>query len=127
LADTPSTSSRWSFTIYGFGVDTPEVDNEGIDFIIRQRNPVRYHDVQVKSDYIFMTKGNFDLCESLLLAVVLFRSDREPDLHVIPATAWAHPNTVFVDRTMKVGKANQSGASTSRGAQSPPSRVTTSM
>jgi hypothetical protein len=49
------------FTLAGFDVYTSEVDEKGIDFIIR-KDEDRYYDVQVKSvrglNYVFFPKDN---------------------------------------------------------------------
>ena len=39
---------KMEFTLYGFDVYQAEVDDKGIDFVIRKDND-RYHDIQVKS------------------------------------------------------------------------------
>ena len=60
----------------GFDVFSPEVDDKGIDFVLRiDSDPPRYHDVQVKtvrsrSTYVFMKKEKFLLSPNLLLAVI---------------------------------------------------------
>jgi hypothetical protein len=82
---------KMEFTMFGFDVYTAEVDDRGIDFVIR-RNATRYFDVQVKSsrnmNYIFFPKKDFDLRENLLAGVVLFRDGNVPQCYLIPATTW---------------------------------------
>jgi hypothetical protein len=50
---------KMEFTLYGFDIYTSEVDDRGIDFVIR-RGQDHYYDVQVKSlrgmGYIFFQK-----------------------------------------------------------------------
>ncbi len=92
---------KMEFTMYGFDVYSAEVDDKGIDFVIR-RGADRYYDVQVKSKrglgYVFFPKATFELRESLLAAVALFEDGRPPDLYLIPSTAWGDPRGPFVDR-----------------------------
>ena len=60
----------------GFDVFSPEVDDKGIDFVLRiDGETPRYHDVQVKTvrrtTYVFMRKDKFRLTSNLLLALVV--------------------------------------------------------
>lgn len=100
--------AKMEFTLFGFDVYTAEVDDKGIDFVIRRGND-RHYDVQVKSvtadkgGYIFLPKAKFaatrdDLRDNLLAAVVLFFRYQAPELFVVPASAWRTPNAVFVER-----------------------------
>ncbi len=43
---------KMEFTLHGYDVYPDEVDDKGIDFVIRGE-PHKYYDVQVKSVYIF--------------------------------------------------------------------------
>ena len=87
--------------LYGFDVYSAEVDDRGIDFVIRKGHD-RYYDVQVKSvrgfNYIFFPKSKFELRESLLAAVVFFLPNQAPDVFLIPSTVWHTPNSCFVSR-----------------------------
>jgi len=100
---------KMEFTLYGFDVYTSEVDDRGIDFIIRKGHD-QYYDIQVKSvykaNYIFFPKHKFELRDNLLAAIVIF-SDREiPKLFLVRSTAWKRPNPLFVnyDYEMKKSK-----------------------
>lgn len=92
---------KMEFTLFGFDIYSSEVDDRGIDFVIR-RGINRYYDVQVKSiralNYIFLPKDRFQLRPNLLAAVVIFRPESSPDLYLIPATTWEAPNDLFVSR-----------------------------
>ncbi|SRR6266446_7563919 len=59
---------KMELTLWGFDVYTTEVDDRGIDFVIR-RGTNRYYDVQVKSsrsmNYIFFPKATFELRDNL--------------------------------------------------------------
>ena len=100
---------KMEFTRYGFDVYTAEVDDKGIDFVVRKEHGIedsgteyRYYDVQVKStrgmNYVFLQQSKFRLRKNLLAALALFGTGRWPDLYLIPSTAWEAPNALFVER-----------------------------
>jgi len=104
--------TKMRFTLLGFDVYTSEVDERGIDFVVRQA-PVnggvpRYWDVQVKSArlpksrYVFSPKEKFRIRPNLLAVIVVLQDEREPDLFLIPSTSWQQPDSdlagVLVDR-----------------------------
>lgn len=95
--------AKMEFTKAGFDVYTAEVDDKGIDFIVR-KNENEYYDVQVKSiridtHYIFMKKKCFSPRTNLLLALILFENNSEPKLLLIPSLEWKNKNhSFFVDR-----------------------------
>lgn len=98
---------KMQFVLLGFDVYSSEVDDRGIDFVLR-RHPDRYWDVQVKSirktGYVFFPKATPDyfIRPTLLIALALFNDGHEPDLFLIPAIRWRDPedtlNGVLVDR-----------------------------
>jgi len=87
------------FTMFGFDVYTAEVDDRGIDFVIRKSHD-RYYDVQVKStrqlNYIFFPKDKFTPRANLLAAIVLFFDGRTPQSYLIPSMAWLEPSPLLV-------------------------------
>jgi hypothetical protein len=89
------------FTLQGFDVYTAEVDDHGIDFVVRTQVN-RYYDVQVKSvfrgKYIFFQKHKFHPRKNLLAAVVRFQNGEPPSLYLIPSKAWLRPNALLNDR-----------------------------
>jgi hypothetical protein len=95
--------AKMEFTLYGFEVYTSEVDDHGVDFVVRKREG-RYFEVQVKSArmdrsrYIFFPQDKFPVRDTLLAAVVLLCPGQEPQLYLIPATAWRDPNGLLVER-----------------------------
>ncbi|MGF6862512.1 hypothetical protein ABIE69_003100 [Rhodobacteraceae bacterium MBR-64] len=101
--------TKMQFVLLGLDVYSAEVDDRGIDFVVRQE-PDRYWDVQVKSvrklNYVFVRKDVFRPRPNLLLALTLFADGREPDQYLIPATRWAQPDGLFVDRDYE-GKASK--------------------
>jgi hypothetical protein len=92
---------KMEFTLYGFDVYQAEVDDKGIDFVIRKGQD-RYYDVQVKSvggfNYIFFRKEFFALRGNLFAAVVILDEGEPPKLFLIPSTVWQSPNALFVSR-----------------------------
>jgi hypothetical protein len=88
----------------GFDVFSPEVDDKGIDFVLRADGDApRYYDVQVKtvrsrSTYVFMRKEKFRLRPNLLLALVILDGGSEPEIYLIPASAWRDARPPFADR-----------------------------
>ncbi|KOP30898.1 hypothetical protein ADM98_03990 [Exiguobacterium sp. BMC-KP] len=90
------------FASYGCDVYTSEVDDHGIDFIVKDKNG-RFCEVQVKSlrgtGYVFMQKNKFDITnKNLYLALLIFNGEKLPEIFLIPATAWKISNKIFVDR-----------------------------
>ena len=69
-----------AFTGAVLDVYTAEVDDKGIDFVIRKSDH-EYYDVQVKSvrkaQYVYMTKETFRPRKNLLLALVIFEADNQ--------------------------------------------------
>ena len=98
---------KMEFTLYGFDVYTSEVDDRGIDFVIRKEQD-RYYDIQVKSvykaKYIFFPKHKFELGENLFAAVVIFVDRESPKLFLIRSTAWQSVNALVVSRNYEMKK-----------------------
>lgn len=85
----------------GLDVYTAEVDDKGIDFVVRAHVD-KFYDIQVKSlrppGYVFMRKDRFDLRPTNLLALVLFFQGEPPNLYLIPSVTWNTPAPPFVSR-----------------------------
>ena len=85
----------------GFQVYSTEVDDRGIDFVVRYENGT-FLSIQVKSirekGYVFMQKEKFDLSSDLYLALAILDEGEEPRLFLIPSIAWKQPNALLVDR-----------------------------
>jgi hypothetical protein len=94
---------KMEFTLFGFDVYSSEVDDKGIDFVIR-RGLDRYYDIQVKSirirssGYIFFPKQVFMLRRNLLAAVVILRNGQPPTLYLFPSIAWEIPDNLLISR-----------------------------
>ena len=90
--------AKMEFTLYGFDVYSAEVDDKGIDFIIKREN--NYYDIQVKSikgnNYIFFPKDKFILRKNLLATVLIFHQDKQPEIYLIPSLEWKKTNELFV-------------------------------
>jgi hypothetical protein len=92
---------KMEFALYGFQVYTAEVDDRGIDFIVRHGSG-GFFEIQVKSirglNYEFMQKDKFPLRSDRIAAIVVLIEDQRPDLYLVPATAWESPNALLVSR-----------------------------
>ncbi len=101
---------KMELTSYKFDVYTSEVDDHGIDFVMKNTKGT-FFEVQVKSarldrtDYVFMTKKCFDITsDRLILALVLFSEGKYPETYLIPANAWINGGPLFKDRDYIDGK-----------------------
>ena len=92
---------KMELTLYGFEVYTAEVDDRAIDFVAR-RGAGSFYEVQVKSvrgfNYIFVPKEHFSIAAHRLVAAVILHPGQEPELYLIPMSAWATPNKLFSSR-----------------------------
>lgn len=79
---------KLEFVSYGLDIYVSEVDDKGIDFIIR-KNSKKYYDIQMKLirnlNYIFFPKGKFELRDNLLAAIVVFIEKKDPYIFLIPS------------------------------------------
>lgn len=113
---------KMAFTLRGLDVYTPEVDDRGLDFVVRA-GPSRFYEFQVKSarglnSYIFMRKAFFVPSPDLFLAIALFTEGAEPDLYLIPSTVWLEPMPPFVSRDYEnLKSAPEYGLNLSKAAQ----------
>lgn len=108
---------KMEFTRLGFDVYEPEVDDRGIDFLIRKevskvsKTEIRYYEIQVKSlrkwGYIFISKDKLTPTNQRLVAVVHFPENKEPPkLYLIPSTEWLQAKSpLLVERDY--GKSGQ--------------------
>lgn len=96
--------AKMEFTLLGFDVYAAEVDDKGIDFVVR-RGVDDFFDVQVKSlrprngqGYAFLPKRCFDLRDTQLAVLVLFEEGHPPQLFLIPSRDWNSPTPLLVSR-----------------------------
>ena len=93
--------SKMEFTLFGFDIYSPEIDDKGIDFVLRKNT--RFIEIQVKSvriektSYVFMPKDKFPPHKSLALCLVLFENFQLPKLYIIPSEAWLEPDDLLAD------------------------------
>lgn len=103
--------TKMEFTMYGFDVYSSEVDDRGIDLILRNGKP-EYYDIHVKPtrnlNYISFSKSKFNPRTNLFAAVAIFLEAQPPQLYLIPSMVWRNPNTLFVsyDRVDKKGSSD---------------------
>ncbi|MGN0505958.1 MAG: hypothetical protein ACI4FZ_05310 [Lachnospiraceae bacterium] len=74
-----------------------------MDFVVIVPGTYSFYEVQVKSirnyGYVFIPKSKMPvLTTNRLVCYIHFIENQMPDIFVIPATAWADPNAVLVDR-----------------------------
>ena len=66
------------FILYGFDVYSPELDDKGIDFIVRKDNS-SYFDIQVKAvrdfNYIYFKKSKFQIRQNLYACILIYRKE----------------------------------------------------
>ncbi|MBZ5538283.1 MAG: DUF4365 domain-containing protein [Acidobacteriia bacterium] len=92
---------KMELTLHGFEVYTAEVDDRGVDLVMRKTGH-SFYEVQVKSvrglNYIFFRKSKFQLRPSLMAAVVLFQQLKPPALFLIESERRLHLDPLFVSR-----------------------------
>jgi hypothetical protein len=91
-------------TLSGFDTYHNDVDDKGIDFILRLDNS-KHIDIQVKTvrqntKYVFVPKKSWqnELRENLYLALVLLENNKMPIIFMIPSIDWKKPNDLLKDR-----------------------------
>jgi hypothetical protein len=87
--------AKMEFVLLGCDVFTSEVDDHGIDFVVRTREG-KHYDVQVKSyrpgtSYVYLDP----LHQTLLLALVRFIDKEPPTLFLIQSAGGDEPNAMF--------------------------------
>ena len=91
-----------AFLSHGCDVYSSEVDDHGIDFVIKSKGV--YYDIQVKScqsttNYMFAQKDKFNIeQDNLYLALIIFKDDHLPRMFLIPACAWKKENDLLRNR-----------------------------
>ena len=107
--------AKMEFTKAGVDVYTVEVDDKGIDFVVRnvvrnvvRKNELEYFDIQVKSvrnnNYVFMKKEVFSPRKNLFLALILFEDNKDPTLLLIPSLDWQNKTYSFLVERNYEGK-----------------------
>lgn len=88
---------------YKFEVYTTEVDDHGIDFLIKREESRKFYEIQVKSireyGYVFMPKSTWHIDHDYLyLVLLIFKEGMLPNVYMIPATAWQNSDELFKDK-----------------------------
>lgn len=96
--------AKMEFASYGLEVFGSEVDDRGIDFIVKDKKG-RFSEIQVKSlrlkgsGYVFAQKSKFNIeNRNLFMVLLIFKDGFLPDIFLLPSESWKVPNEVFVDR-----------------------------
>ena len=94
--------AKMEFTAYGFEVYSSEVDDHGIDFIVKNKLG-DFLEVQVKTiyktNYMFIKKEKIKIDNQHIVVLIRLEDNIEPEMFVFPATVWNEPNRVFKDRS----------------------------
>lgn len=94
--------AKMEFASFGFEVYSSEVDDHGVDFVVKHPVENSFYNVQVKSirdsGYVFAQKDRFPLQDDWVLCLLRFVENKEPEVYMIPATTWANPTGPFVSR-----------------------------
>lgn len=103
--------AKMEFTLLGWDVYSPELDDKGIDMVLRKDST--FIEAQVKSvrlgktNYVFMPKSKFSPHKGLVLCLALFENDKPPSLHLIPSEAWNQPDELLADMNYGEGKKSE--------------------
>lgn len=95
--------TKMEFLLHGCDVYSSEVDQLGIDFVVRTRSG-HHFDVQVKSyrlgrnNYVFVPKSKFPMNVAMLLALVEFQRGKPPSMYLVPACVKGEPNPILESR-----------------------------
>lgn len=103
--------AKMEFVLLGCDVFTSEVDDHGIDFVVRTRQG-QHFDVQVKAfrskagrtNYVFVQKSKFKVAPSLLLMLVRFVDGEAPRLFLIQSGVDDSHNPILESRDYGEGK-----------------------
>jgi hypothetical protein len=91
---------KMELTNLGFSVFSAEVDDRGIDFVVRSKT-AKHYDLQVKSsrhlNYVFIQEDKLPEEHNFYLALVLFL-DEGPRLYLIPGPVMREPSPLFKQR-----------------------------
>jgi len=86
--------AKMEFAMHGFLVFTAEVDDRGIDFVVRD-NQGKHYDVQVKTitgrNYTYVKESKFT--KSLLICLVILTEGSPPDMYLFRGSDWDRDST----------------------------------
>jgi hypothetical protein len=101
--------AKMEFILHGCDVFTSEVDDHGIDFVVRTRAG-RHYDIQVKSyrpvsnKYVFLQKSKFPISPQSLLTLVQFVDGEAAKLFLVPSSVDGAHNPILESRDYGEGK-----------------------
>lgn len=94
--------AKMLFTSYGWEVYTSEVDDHGVDFVAKKPGTKTYYEIQVKSlyksTYAFIPEEKFELSDTRYMCLIKLKDNCEPDVYLIPGTAWEDPQEPLIYR-----------------------------
>ena len=95
--------AKMEFLSYGFDVYPAEVDDHGVDLLIKTEKGT-YYEVQVKSVY----KSKYVILKNesrrYLVCLMIFIDGQLPKMYLIPTSAWKTcTSKLFVDRPYEYG------------------------
>lgn len=81
--------AKMEFTMYGLSVFSAEVDDRGIDFVIRN-DAGKHFDIQVKTitgtNYTYISESKF--YSNLIVCLVILKEHSEPSMFLLRASDW---------------------------------------
>ena len=101
--------AKINFLKENFEVLSPEVDDRGVDLIVKHLKSKQYYKIQVKTirkfSYIYMQKERFELAKDLFLYVCLFLNNEEnPKFLLIPSLSWKNKKEKYFNDRNYVDK-----------------------
>ncbi len=100
--------AQMEFLSYGMDVYPSEVDDHGVDLIVKSKSG-KYYEIQVKgmykTKYVFVKNEYIDdSTREYLVCLMVFVDEQEPKMYLIPSDAWKDTSSkLFVDRSYEYG------------------------
>ena len=94
--------AKMEFTSYRYEVYTSEIDDHGVDFVVKAPDKLGFYEIQVKSmcrgNYVFISRDKIKMDDRYLVGFLYFEDNAMPEVYIITIKAWKTPNAVLVDR-----------------------------
>lgn len=94
--------AKMEFASYGLDVYTSEVDDHGVDFIVKDKKGI-FNEIQVKSlridknNLIYMEQDKFNINnKALYLVILIFKDNEMPIMYLVPAIVWSNESELFL-------------------------------
>jgi len=102
--------AKMEFASYGFEVYSSEVDERGVDFIVKSATG-SFYEVQVKSlreskasKYAFIGKNKMCISNAkFIVCFIYFVNNEPPNIYLMQAPEWGAPNVALRDNTGEWG------------------------